>query len=123
MSYLLTIVFFNPEWFFIPVAISFGCCVAAAVVYSVYACRGGRGREYSAVGGGGGMELVGMVGGKGRRRDSEEVEEADVDVDGDVLGEVEGVDGDSHDDYEVRMADQVDEVDDDGHVGHSHSPT
>ena len=121
VSYVLTIVCFNPNWFFIPVAISFGCCVAAAVVYSVYACRGGRGREYSAVGGGGGMELVGMVGGlKGhRRRGSDtEVEEVDGDGDGDVLGEVEVAvdgDGDAGEEYEVRM-------EDDGHVGHSHSP-
>ena len=104
VSYLLTIVCFDPDWFFVPVAISFGCCVTAALVYSLYACRGGRGREYSAVGGGGGMELVGMVGGK-------------ADGDGDVLGEVEmGVEGDGGDEYESRMGEE-------SHVGHSHSPT
>ena len=120
VSYLLTVICFDPNWFFIPVAISFGCCVLAAIVYTLYACRGGRGREYSAVGGGGGMELVGMVGGKGRRG-SEEVEEVDVDgeLDGeDVMGEVDmGVDGDGDgvDEYEVRMSE------DEGRIGHVHS--
>ena len=129
-SYLLTIVCFNPEWFIVPVAISFGCVVCAAVVYSVHAWRGGsRGREYSAVGGGGGgMELVGG-GGRGRGGKggmgggvvSDEVEEEgevgveeveEVGLEGDGFGEGEG-----GDEYEVRM-----EGEEDGHVGHAHSP-
>ena len=112
VSYGLTIVFFDPDWFLVPVLISFACVLLAAVVYSVYARRRGGG-SYVTIGGEGEMVRVGKgveAGGIGRGEEVEVEGEGDGTEEGGgkSAGKKEGEEEWEGSEDEHRMDDSLD---------------